>query len=242
MDFEEALDSAQAIDFQAGILNSNGANGGAQFLSKVPFFPGINDSLGPASGFNRNAFTIYSEWANSASPMKRSVARGEEIFNTQPMVIENVRGLNDALNQPVINGTCTTCHDTPNVGNHSLAVPLEIGTSRTVNYETDPTIEAAVSQLSMPKMPIYQVSCNEGPDAGEVTYTSDPGKALLTGACSDVGRGKGLILRGLAGRAPYFHNGAAATLEEVVDFYNLRFQMNLTQEQKQDLINFLKTL
>lgn len=242
VNFESALNSAQAIDFNAGFLNVWGANGGAQFLSTVPFYPGINDSLGPPSGFTPNAFTIYSNWLTSFDPYQRSVARGEQIFNTQPLVITDVRGLNDALNQPVINGTCTTCHDTPNVGNHSLGVPLEIGTSRTVNYETDPTIQAAVSQLSMPNLPVYEVTCNEGTDAGEVTYTSDPGKALLTGNCADVGRGKGLILRGLAARAPYFHNGAAATLDQVVDFYNLRFQMNLTAQQERDLINFLKTL
>lgn len=242
VNFEAALSSAQAIDFQTGLLNSNQGKGGAQFLSTVPFSPGINDSLGPASGFTPNAFTIYSKWAGSADPMQRSVARGEAIFNTQPIAITNVRGLNDLLNQPVINGTCTTCHDTPNVGDHSLAVPLEIGTSRTANYESDPTIQAAVSELSMPKLPVYQIACNQGPDAGEVTYTSDPGKALLTGLCTDVGRGKGLILRGLAARAPYFHNGAAATLDEVVDFYNVRFQMNLTRQQEEDLINFLKTL
>jgi cytochrome c peroxidase len=57
-----------------------------------------------------------------------------------------------------------------------------------------------------------------------------------------VGRGKGPILRGLAARAPYFHNGAAATLSEVVDFYNVRFQMNLTPQEKRDLVNFLQTL
>ncbi len=242
VNFELALNSAQAIDFQAGFLNFYGANGGAQFLSTVPFYPGINDSLGPPSGFTTNVFTIYSNWLTSFDPYQRSVARGEQLFNTQPLVITDVRGLNDALNEPTINGTCTTCHDTPNVGNHSLAVPLEIGTSRTVNYETDPTVQAAVAQLSMPNLPIYEVTCNEGPDAGEVTYTSDPGKALLTGNCADVGRGKGLILRGLAARAPYFHNGAAATLDQVVDFYNVRFQMNLTPQQHADLVNFLKTL
>lgn len=242
VNFELSLNSAQAIDFRAGVLNSNGATGGAQFLSTVPFFPGINDSLGPPSQFSPNAFTIYSNWMTSPSPYQRSVARGEEIFDTQPLSITNVRGLNDALNQPVINGTCTTCHDTPNVGDHSLAAPLEIGTSRTANYETDPTIQAAVSQLSMPNLPVFAVTCTQGPLAGEVTYTSDPGKALLSGQCADVGRGKGLTLRGLAARAPYFHNGAAATLDEVVDFYNLRFQMNLTAQQERDLVNFLKTL
>jgi cytochrome c peroxidase len=53
-------------------------------------------------------------------------------------------------------------------------------------------------------------------------YTSDPGKALITGLCSDFNRGKGPILRGLAARAPYFHNGAAADQHELVNFYNER--------------------
>jgi hypothetical protein len=34
----------------------------------------------------------------------------------------------------------------------------------------------------------------------------------------------------------------AAALDQVVNFYNVRFQMNLTPQQKQDLVNFLKTL
>lgn len=242
VNFELSLNSAQAFDFKAGDLDDDGAHGGARYLAKTPYFPGINDSLGPPAQFTPNAFTIYSKWQYSGDPERRSIARGEQIFNTHALTITNVRGLNDALNQPVVSGTCTTCHDTPNVGNHSLPVPLEIGTSRTVNYETDLTIQAAVSQLSMPDLPVFQIVCNQGTYAGQITYTSDPGKALLTGSCGDVGRGKGLILRGLAARAPYFHNGAAATLSEVVDFYNVRFQMNLTPQEKRDLVNFLQTL
>lgn len=244
VNFELALSSAQAFDSEAGDLNDDGAHGGARFLAAVPFFPGINDSLGPPAQFTPNAFTIYSKWQYSGDPVRRSIARGEQIFNTRALTITNVRGLNDALKQAAIPGTCTTCHDTPNVGNHSLPVPLEIGTSRTVNFETDPTIMAAVSQLSMPDLPVFQIVCNQGPNAGEITYTSDPGKALnpTSGLCSDVGRGKGLVLRGLAARAPYFHNGAAATLSEVVDFYNVRFQMNLTPQERRDLVNFLQTL
>jgi hypothetical protein len=34
------------------------------------------------------------------------------------------------------------------------------------------------------------------------------------------------ILRGLASRAPYFHNGSARDLDEVVDFYNTRFNLS----------------
>ena len=73
-------------------------------------------------------------------------------------------------------------------------------------------------------------------------YTTDPGKSLITGNCSDLNRVKGPILRGLAGRAPYFHNGAAASLLEVVNFYNQRFQMNLAEDQKRQLIAFLNAL
>ncbi|MHB8541012.1 MAG: hypothetical protein ACYDCD_08755 [Candidatus Acidiferrales bacterium] len=250
VNFELSLNSAQAFDFKAGDLSGEENEGeelgdysdeqvygGPLFLSKVSFFPGINDAFG-ANGvtFDPHVFTLYSKWLDSGNPDRRSIARGEEIFNTQPLTIQNVRGL------PNMAGTCTTCHDTPNVGDHSLAVPLEIGTSRTVNYETDPTVQAAVAQLSMPDLPVFQIACTQGADAGQVTYTSDPGKALLTGLCTDVGRGKGLILRGLAARAPYFHNGSAATLAEVVNFYNVRFQMNLTPREKRDLVNFLQTL
>ncbi len=89
---------------------------------------------------------------------------------------------------------------------------------------------------------MFELVCNQGTLAGQTFYTTDPGKALITGQCSDIGRGKGLILRGLAARAPYFHNGAAANLSQVVKFYNQRFQINFTSQQMQDLVNFLQTL
>jgi len=43
-------------------------------------------------------------------------------------------------------------------------------------------------------------------------------------------------LRGLAARAPYFHNGAAKNLSEIVNFYNLRFDMKLTDQEKAELL------
>jgi cytochrome c peroxidase len=53
---------------------------------------------------------------------------------------------------------------------------------------------------------------------------------------------KGPILRGLAARAPYFHNGSAATLGDVVEFYDQRFSIGLTDQQKSDLAAFLSSL
>jgi cytochrome c peroxidase len=71
---------------------------------------------------------------------------------------------------------------------------------------------------------------------------TDIGRAMMTGRCNDVGKVKGPILRGLAARAPYFHNGSAATLREVVNFYEQRFNIGLSEGQKEDLVAFLLTL
>src|ERR1019366_5207997 len=76
----------------------------------------------------------------------------------------------------------------------------------------------------------------------EIKTTTDPGRALISGLWKDVGRLKGLILRGLASRAPYFHNGSANSLGDAIDFYNKRFNVGITAQEKNDLIAFLSTL
>lgn len=240
--FELGLNSAQLSDFFAGSL-SKGANGGAQYLATQNYYPGINDSLGgdpEGNPFNPNVFTLYSSFQNSRNPQQASIARGEQIFDTQPLTISNVPGLTTGTQQ--IMGTCTTCHDTFNVGNHSFPLPLDIGNGHSLTYETDPNIIAALQQLKAPTLPVFELVCTQGSLAGTTYYTSDPGKALISGQCSDIGRGKGLILRGLAARAPYFHNGTAANLQQLVNFYNQRFQIGLNSQQTQDLVNFLQTL
>ena len=250
VDFELALFTAQRVDDAAGVLNAQNATGGPATLTGAPYYPGINDPLGgnpTKAAFQPKAFTLYEPWqglssSNPYTAARQAVARGEAVFDSHPLSITNVTGLNDVLGVAAINGTCTTCHDTPNVGNHSLPVPLDIGTSHDINNESAPEIRAALAQLSVPDVPVYQVTCTQGPLAGTVRYTSDPGRALITGDCADLGRVKGPILRGLASRAPYFHNGAAASLAEVVGFYDERFQMKLTAQEKSDLIAFLRSL
>ena len=159
-----------------------------------------------------------------------------------------MRGLNDnpALGSPAsITGTCTTCHDSPNLGNHTVALALDIATSRLPGYESDNAIVAGLRELSAPDLPVFEIrGCPDPANPGSTItyYTSDPGKGLVSGKCVDVNRGKGPILRGLAARAPYFHNGAAADLKEVVNFYNERFQMNFTETEKRQLVAFLNSL
>ena len=49
-------------------------------------------------------------------------------------------------------------------------------------------------------------------------------------------------MRGLAARAPYFSNGSASTLREVVDFYDRRYDIGYTEQEKQDLVNLMSVL
>jgi cytochrome c peroxidase len=262
--FELGLFSAQVSDADAGNLSAHGANGGPLNLARQPYYPGINDSLGAdptGAAFNPASMTLFAAWTNLTADegnfleeyrdaQRRKIAAGAALFGSAPVQISNVRGLNDnaALGNPsTFTGTCTTCHDTPNVGNHSFPLPLDIGTGHSVlpSLEPDPSIAAGLAELSMPNLPVYLISgCPNpfNPGQPESFYTTDPGKALISGLCSDFNRGKGPILRGLAARAPYFHNGSAADLNELVNFYNQRFQMNLTEEQKEELVAFLNSL
>ena len=234
VDFETALFSAQVRDRDAGALDADGAQGGAFALSQQPFFIGINDPIGlnpTGAPFDPRAMTMFTNWLrrrrvdDDQQEARRAIARGQELFNTRPIVIENVGGLNDALGAPSIAGTCTLCHDTPNAGDHSVSMALNIGVSDEDNRTAD--------------LPLYTLSCNT---TGAIVKTSDPGRAMITGKCADIGKVKGPVLRGLAARAPYFHNGSAATLADVVDFYNRRFALQLSARERADLIAFLGSL
>jgi len=49
-------------------------------------------------------------------------------------------------------------------------------------------------------------------------------------------------LRGLWQHAPYFHDGSARTLADVVSHYNRLRSLKLTAQQQHDLVEYLKTL
>ena len=232
--FEMQVFSAQQFDLRAGMLDAAGAKGGPAPLITQEYYFGINDPLGgDPEGFDPVAMTAFQAWegARGRGPAeaRASIARGEVIFNTHPISITGVSGLNDDLNLPAIAGTCTTCHDTPNSGNHSLPVPLRIGTS-----EVD-----SVGGLDVSGLPVYTL---RNLTTGDTVRVTDPGRALITGKWKDIARMKGPILRGLASRAPYFHNGSARTLEDVVTFYDVRFGLQLTHGEKADLEAFLAAL
>ena len=49
-------------------------------------------------------------------------------------------------------------------------------------------------------------------------------------------------LKGVWQHAPYFHDGSAATLDEVVATYNARRSLGLSAQQSADLVQYLKSL
>jgi hypothetical protein len=239
-DFELGLFAAQALDRTAGSLSVQDARGGVRPLAAQPFCLGINDPLGmlpsmpgacaaPSRGLDPNVFTLFGAWAHTASPERQAIARGEAIFNTRRFAIDGVAGLNggsgDPLAAPIAAGTCTVCHDTPNAGNHSVPMALNIG--------------IADASRRAPDVPLFTL---RNKATGETVQTTDPGRAMVTGRWRDVGKFKGPVLRALAARPPYFHDGSAATLSEVVDFYDKRFRLQLSDREKADLLAFLQAL
>ena len=217
---ESSLFTAQSADTLGGDLTSQGVNGGPVFLSTQPFTPGMNSG----SAFNPDVFTLYANWANASggnAAAQQSIARGEALFNTLAIVITGVPGFNDVQGQPQIVGSCSSCHNAPNVGGNSSPAMMNLGTT-SLN----------------PDLPSYVLLCNDGT---QVT-TSDPGRALVTGKCADIDKFKVPGMRGLAARPPYFHDGSAATLTDVLNFYMQRFNLPLTSQQKADLIAFMNTL
>jgi cytochrome c peroxidase len=245
--FEMTLATAQASDRVAGALNLDGANGGPDMLSAkaLPaFFVGINDpkSGDPHAIKPENAIRLFDAWSklpygrvyNEVQPdsdtqqnRRDSIARGQVLFNQKPFDIRGVAGLNDDRNLPTITGACGTCHNSPNAGNHSVDLPMNTGVA-----DVD-------SRLDLSYLPRITLRNRE---THELRVTTDPGRALVTGLWRDMGKMKVPVLRGLSARAPYFHNGSARSLADVIRFYDERFHIGLSDREKEDLVAFLSAL
>jgi cytochrome c peroxidase len=243
----EGLVTAQVKDNNADDLTEKGATGGPLNLAEQidDFFLCMNDPFGSVDGcnsqtFDPRIFTAYDAWANltGSDPQtqaRQKIARGQQVFNSVTFKITGVAGLNDVQGQATINGTCGTCHNTPNAGNHSINTPMNIGVTGAGN-STPPALGP------MDYLPAFTVLCTGGPMAGTTVQVTDLGVAMISGKCEDIGKTKVPVLRGLPGRSPYFHNGGAREITDLINFYNERFQIGLTEDQQSDLAAFLETL
>lgn len=211
---ETSLYTAQTFDRAAWSLTDGGANGGPIFLSRQPFQPGMNSPI--RSGFDPNVFRLYDAWATATGtpgPARQAIYRGQRVFNARQFVFGG------------ITMTCSRCHNVPSVGNDTNGQFFNTGT--------------ASASRRTPDMPLYTL---RNITTGARLLTTDPGRALITGRWLDVSRFKVPALRGLAPRAPYFHNGMAATLDDVVTFYDQRMNIGLTAQERADLAAFLRGL
>jgi hypothetical protein len=265
VDFEMALSTAQTYDYRIGLLNTYSAKGGPKPLVNQPFFISINSSVNfllpqfeqpgglvtPGDGqFSSSIFDTFDAWATLPNEDPRAaVVRGQAVFNSKPINITGVAGINDdVLAGGLVNGgitslqgTCGTCHDMPNVGNHSFPTPLNIGTG-----DPDPSNASVnLGGLDVSFLPVITVCktdlATDLPTSNCKT-TTDLGQALIDGKFDHIGKIKGPILRGLSARAPYFHNGSARTLLDAVHFYENRFGLMLTPQEESDLVAFLSAL
>lgn len=99
----------------------------------------------------------------------------------------------------------------------------------------------------------YNFTDNSFKNNGLYLQYADSGRARITLLPSDVGKFKVPSLRNIAMTAPYMHDGSIATLSDVIEHYNsggkphpnksgLIKPLNLTEQEKEDLLNFLLSL
>ncbi|HSD40145.1 MAG TPA: hypothetical protein VLC92_21775 [Rhodocyclaceae bacterium] len=250
-DFEMSLFTAQEYDNSAGFLTSANSKAGAKELTTTDYYFEINSVAGdPKTGLlppvtKLTVMQLFTNWLSNAGTKdatakaaRESIARGEKIFNTRTFTMVDVQGTGT---NPVTGATCTNCHSTPQVGSLSQANLFNIGVSDEANRPADMPLYTFKKTGGFNASPGDKNAFSKMPLGTEIKVT-DPGFALISGKWTDIGRFKVPALRGLAARAPYFHDGSAKTIEDTTVFYNKRFNMNLTAQEMIDLNAFLRSL
>lgn len=121
--------------------------------------------------------------------------------------------------------SCNGCHSASNNGSNINGTLFDIHVSQ--------------GKFRQPGMPLYTVRNIATQQERE---TTDPGRALRSGRWADMDKFKVPSLRGLSARAPYFHNGIATTLLDVVRHYETELNFEFSDEEEQDLVAFLEAL
>lgn len=195
VNFERSLSTAQLIVPGVGRLDSEGARGGPEELSRMQKVLG--------------RFDLFDAWIGDENPKRAQIARGQEIFNST-----NVNGR-----------SCNGCHNSANNGTNFGNALFDIRT--------------ASAAARTPDLPLYTF---RNRTTGEIRQLTDAGRGNITGLWSDLGRFKTPTLRALPARAPYFHNGIAPTLTDVVLHYEKNLLFVYTDQERADLVTFLNAL
>jgi hypothetical protein len=239
VDFESQVYVAEVSDRTGGSLVEPGGPASLGPKAMSDHRPGVlgDNDYDPV-------FLLFDAWKKSGSTpqeqFRASVARGADIFMFRQFWLRDATHINSiGLGNP-LKRTCATCHNAQMTGQDLSAGWVDLGTNNYPRW-TEPPLYSESQEL-----PVFKVTCKATaqphPYLGRVIYTTDPGRALISGRCVDVGSIVMQQFRGLSARAPYFSNGSAKNLRELVDYYDRRFEMRLAEADKQDLINFLGAL
>lgn len=196
VDFESSLFTAQIIVPGVGRLDSDGARGGPEELSRMPKVAG--------------RFNLFDAWIGHRNPRRAQIARGQELFNTKASLSGRA---------------CNSCHNSVNNGANLNNLLFDV--------------RVASAEARTPDLPLYTF---RNKTTGETRQLTDAGQGNITGLWNDLGRFKTPTLRALAARAPYFHNGGAPTLEDVVRHYERHLGFVFTERERADLVAFLNAL
>lgn len=241
--FEEQVYAAQVESALGGPLAYDGGPEALGPRNMESHERGLGDNFGVP------LFRSFAMW-NPASgetqeqrDFRESVARGHDVFFIRPFYISDTAHINTVGMGNPMKRTCATCHNSAMVGTDLSAGWVDVGTTN---------LPFARQSFPNPwsddqhELPLFKITCHDEarphPFLGRVIYTQDPGRALISGKCYDVGSVVMGQFRGLAARAPYFSNGSASTIRDLVDFYDRRFNIGYTEQEKVDLTNFLSVL
>ena len=237
IDFESHIFTAQSFHLVAGKLDDGGALGGPETLAQSK--PGVLKSAKDLQ------WVEYSGWAAAATvpanggddpkrAFRESVARGAALFRERTFLVSDSAGINSMNFGNPTRDSCNFCHNMTRTGMDVAPGQVDLGTTN------EPFADPA------PDLPLFKLTCHEDaaphPFLGRIVYSHDPGFALTTGRCVDIGKITIQSMRGLAARPPYFSNGSARTLRDVVEYYNRRYNIALTEQEKQDLTNLMGVL
>jgi cytochrome c peroxidase len=120
--------------------------------------------------------------------------------------------------------TCRGCHNAANNGQNVNGTLFDVGVSRP-EFGPGKAVYTFQDRTSL-----------------ATVQSTDPGRGIRSGLFADLNKFKTPNLRGLAARAPYFHNGIAADLPAVVAHYEAALGFNFTAQEEADLVAFLTAL
>ena len=147
------------------------------------------------------------------------------IDHSNPRRAQIARG-QEIFNSTNANGrSCNGCHNSANNGTNINNALFDI--------------RVASAEARTPDLPLYTFRHRT---TGETRQLTDAGRGNVTGLWNDLGRFKTPTLRALAARAPYFHNGIAPTLTDVVLHYERHLGFVFTDQERADLVAFLNAL